>query len=107
MFLTPSPDLWLGVPCRGKIIHQKLTLGDFFIIISHVWPSCVTVWHHFFHPHIFFQAAAQSWLHPPSWSTESEALGDSSGQPLRMGGATKTELLLGKKYEDEKQYAKL
>ena len=63
----PSPDLWLVVPCRGKIIHQKLTLDDVFIIISHVWPSRVTVWHHFFHPHIFFQAAAQSWLHPPSF----------------------------------------
>ena len=25
VFLTPSPDLWLVVLCKGKIIHQKST----------------------------------------------------------------------------------
>ena len=55
-FFSSSPAM-----CGHHVSHPGTHLVNFFIIIGHVWPSCVTVWTHFFHPHQIFQAVVSAW----------------------------------------------
>ena len=83
----PTNHLFSSSPaiCGHHVSHPGTHLAICFIIIGHVWPSCVTVWPNYFNTHQIFQTAAQSWLHPPwaAWAFLPHSSGFSH-RPLLM-----------------------